>query len=53
MIGDRVISTEVPTLKQFGKAILAAILAASVAAPMPALAPVMKTIFPLRLMKLS
>src|SRR6202795_1302160 len=36
MIGDQVISSEVPTLKQFGRIILAAILAASVAAPMPA-----------------
>jgi penicillin-binding protein 2 len=49
MIGDRVVSTEVPTLKQFGKVILASILAASVAAPMPAApragkAPVRKTV---------
>src|ERR1700736_3453948 len=49
MIGDRVGSSEVPTLKQFGKVILAALLAVSVAAPMQAApaagkAPLRKTV---------
>src|SRR6266851_4975172 len=35
MIGNRVTRFEVPTVKQFGKAILAAIVAVSVAAPVP------------------
>ncbi len=36
MVGHRVIRSEVSTLKQFGKVILAAVLAVTVAAPMPA-----------------
>jgi penicillin-binding protein 2 len=36
MIGNRVTRFEVPTVKQFGKAILAAVVAVSVAAPLPA-----------------